>query len=162
MVATNISSNISSLVSELQQLYPDIHFFKGHTFVWSSKDSAVYYKADADISTARWTLLHELGHAICEHGTYSSDNELIALEVDAWEEAKAVATKLGLSIPEDHIQDCLDTYRDWQYQRSMCPSCTQNGIQESPTKYKCINCLGTWNVTNSVLCRTYRKIKKTS
>jgi hypothetical protein len=77
-----------------------------------------------------------------------------------WEKAKQLAESLNYTIDPDHIQDCLDTYRDWLYQRSTCPTCTNCSLQTNSRTYACFNCGTNWNVSSSRMCRPYRKLAK--
>ena len=95
--------------------------------------------------------MHETGHALLGHANYQADYELIQLEVAAWQEAKQIAKPLKIEIDEDHIQDCLDTYRDWLYKRSICPNCATKSLQQGDfVHYRCFNCHTTWRVSNSL------------
>ena len=88
---------------------------------------------------------------------------LLKLEVEAWEKAKEVALKLDIKIDPNHIEDCLDTYRDWLYKRSVCPKCSNKSLQQSDfNHYECFNCHMRWRVTTSRFCRTYRMKDKTT
>jgi hypothetical protein len=54
----------------------------------------------------------------------------------------------------------LDTYRDWLYKRSICPTCTAKCLQQGDfVHYRCFNCHTTWRVTASRFCRAYRRQK---
>ena len=149
------------LLEQLRASYPHLAFTAGKTFVWSPETQEIFYKADSfgDVKH-RWSLLHETGHALLGHTGYQTDIELIKLEMAAWDKAKALATQLKLIIDEDHIQDCLDTYRDWLHARSICPTCTTKALQQSDmTHYRCHNCHTTWKVTPSRFARPYRATK---
>jgi hypothetical protein len=61
-------------------------------------------------------------------------------------------------IDEEHIQNCLDTYRDWLHKRSTCPRCDSHGLQTSE-QYKCYNCRAVWRVGNERFCRAYRSLQ---
>jgi hypothetical protein len=126
---------------------------------------------------AQWALLHETGHALLEHQSYKGDFELLRLEVAAWERAREVAATIShdfspdstpdagmdVTIDEDHIQDCLDTYRDWLYKRSICPTCTTKCLQQDDfVHYRCFNCHTTWRVSSNRFCRAYRNTKNVS
>src|SRR3989344_6079107 len=138
---------MNSLINRLQQDFPDLGFKESHTFAWSPKNNAVLYiKEVKNDEVARWSLLHEVAHAHLEHNAYESDFELLLLEVEAWERAKTLAKKYGLKIDDNHIQNCLDTYRDWLYQRRTCPTCTATSLQADKHTYKCINCDTAWQV----------------
>lgn len=58
---------------------------------------------------------------------------------------------------EDHIQDCLDSYRDWLHKRSLCPDCRLSSIQINERTYACIFCHKQWHVTAERFCRPYRR-----
>jgi len=147
-------------ITRLRAEFPSLTFTPGRQFYWSPEAGEIFYKAEARGRHAVWSLLHETGHALLGHRTYKADFELLKLEVAAWEKARDLAVSLGLSINEDHIQDCLDTYRDWLYKRSICPTCTTKCLQQGDfVHYRCFNCHTTWRVTASRFCRAYRRRK---
>lgn len=149
-----------ALLNQLEADFPDISFRSGDVFSWSPKDQAVIYVADRDKATdPAWSLLHELGHALLEHQTYASDFELVRLEAAAWDKATKLAQDYGISIDPEHIQDCLDTYRDWLHKRSTCPTCNTTSLQRNMTTYCCYNCNEEWHVSRTKVCRPYRRLK---
>lgn len=149
---------MENLVSSLQKILPYITFHAGDSFHWSPANQTInYLSKDTDVNS--WALLHEAAHALLGHNNYSSDYELLHLEVAAWDEAKSLANEYKITIDENHIQDCLDTYRDWLHQRSTCPSCGSVSFQNSTNEYRCHNCYTIWRVTNSRFCRPYRRRK---
>jgi hypothetical protein len=146
------------LTAKLQQQFPELRFRAGQQFSWSPDTGEIIYKSNATGRKADWSLLHETGHALLKHQSYGADYELLRLEIDAWERAKVVAKEVGLTISEDHIQDCLDTYRDWLYKRSICPNCGTKCLQQDDfVHYRCFNCHTTWSVTASRFGRAYRR-----
>ncbi len=152
---------MDTLIDQLSARHPGLSFVAGKQFCWAPETSEIFYKQDATGEQASWSLLHETGHALLDHKTYQADFELIRLEVAAWEKARELAVELSVEIDEDHIQDCLDTYRDWLYKRSICPKCSTKSIQQSDfAHYRCFNCQTTWRVTASRFCRAYRSTKK--
>ncbi len=104
----------------------------------------------------KWALLHEAGHALLGHKGYKTDAGLLMLEVEAWQAAQKLSIKMEITITEEHIQDCLNTYRDWLYARSTCPTCALNSLQIDETTYLCLNCSARWSVSQSRFCRPYR------
>ena len=102
------------------------------------------------------TYLHELGHASLGHQRYSDDLQLLIMEVQAWREAKDHAKRYGISIDEAHIDECLDSYRQWLHVRSRCIECSNNSMQIDRTTYQCHNCLTKWNVPSSRFCAIRR------
>lgn len=118
----------------------------------------IYYDEQSDDSA---TLLHELSHAVLNHTKYLKDIGLLELERDAWECARnTLAPKYDLIIPEDTIQDSLDTYRDWLHARSICPQCHATGLQIKQREYRCISCATVWQVNDARFCALRRYIKK--
>lgn len=156
------SKIMKNLLNKLAADNPGIKFKKGDSFYWSPKDSSVTYTpAAANDNSASWSLLHEVSHAILGHAKYSSDFELVQLEVEAWSHAEKLASKYGIDIDPDHIQDCLDTYRDWLHRRSTCPTCRSVSLQIDSKTYRCMNCGSKWHVSNSRFCRPYRRLAAT-
>ena len=150
-------------LSLLTTAYPTLSFKPGQQFCWSPETQEIFYKTDSAGDAAIWSLLHETGHALLGHSSYQADFQLVKLEVAAWGKAKVVATGLGVVISENHIQDCLDTYRDWLYKRSICPGCSTKCLQQNDyMHYRCFNCHTTWRVTPSRFCRAYRSTKNIS
>jgi hypothetical protein len=133
------------LVSKLALDFKDIHFNPGDQFCWSPENNEVTYKENTNSQESIWSLLHEASHGV----------------VEAWSKAKSLAKKYTIEIGEEHIEDCLDTYRDWLYKRSICPTCNTKCLQqENYTLYRCFNCHTTWKVSPSRFCRAYRSTKK--
>jgi len=145
------------LAIDLKRRYPNLVFRAGTRFAWSPEQRQITYDRRAKDNAGRWSLLHETSHALLEHCSYANDFNLIEMEVAAWERAKHLAAELlQETIDEDHIQDCLDTYRDWLHRRSTCPSCSTKSLQEDKQHYRCFNCQSRWRVTPSRFCRSYR------
>jgi hypothetical protein len=156
---------MDKLLTKLRSLYPDLMFVSGKEFCWSPETNEVIYKSGSSKQDMKdsWSLLHETGHAILNHDSYQADFELIRLEVAAWERARLLAQEININIDENHIQDCLDTYRDWLYKRSICPTCATKCLQQQDYRhYHCFNCHAVWRVTPSRFCRSYRSTKNVS
>jgi hypothetical protein len=152
-----LKNDLQSLLAEVRRDYPDISFEPDETFRWSSDKKTVYY--DSEGENAVWSLLHELGHMLKGHRGYKSDRKLIQMEVEAWSKAQQLAARYDCPIDPGHIQDCLDSYRNWQRARSTCPRCSQTGVERTGGDYHCINCQKGWQVTPNRFCRAYRKQK---
>lgn len=149
--------NLDTLVTALKKSFPELELQADSTFFWSPADKQVHYDERNQSLEGAWSLLHETGHALLDHTTYFTDVELVNMEVAAWEEAKRIAEHFSLEIDEDHVQDCLDSYRDWLYKRSLCPDCHLSGIQVDTKVYTCIFCHRRWHVTTERFCRPYRR-----
>lgn len=160
MAAMNLQNNIvmsKSLLKHCQKLLPEIIFIESNNYYWSPRNKSIHF--DNDLLTqqkGQWALLHEVAHAQLKHDSYLNDAGLIKLEVQAWQKAVITADELSISIDQEHIQSCLNTYRDWLYARSTCPTCSLNSIQVLSTTYVCLNCSTRWTVSHSRFCRPYR------
>jgi len=149
------NTTLESLIDKLRTDFPEVVFVEAAECRWSPEEQTIYYKtSDAH---PEWSVLHELGHVQSNHLSYSSDIELLMMEAEAWQEAKQLATSYDIKVNAKHIEKCLDSYRDWLYRRSACPNCTQCGIEQSPGRYRCINCGQLWQVSPERFCRVYRK-----
>lgn len=146
---------LTELLNELSSLHPNISFAQSNHFRWSPEENIVFY--DPQSKTVILSLLHEVGHMMSKHSTYSSDIGLLRMEVEAWQCARTLADHYSIHIDEEHIEKCLDSYREWIYRRSSCPLCTQAGIESQTGIYSCINCYKKWRVTTAKFCRVYRK-----
>jgi hypothetical protein len=151
------------IIDYMSELLPDVKMQDGKTFAWSPSERCITYNSETlDKPSGQWALLHEVSHALENHTQYKSDVELLNMEVTAWQRASELAENMGISIDQEHIQDCLDTYREWLYRRSRCPKCKMVSIQISSSEYRCHNCHDQWTVSPSRFCRPYRlEIKPT-
>ena len=147
---------MTDLLASLKKDHASLTFNENVTFSWSPAKKTITYSLKNNETLTNWSLLHEVAHALLGHKNYETDFELLLLEVAAWQKAKELANNYAIQIDEDHIQDCLDTYRDWLYQRSSCPTCSNTSLQQDATTYACFNCGASWTVTASRFCRPYR------
>lgn len=148
---------MEKLILRIKQDHPGLLLGPGQSHCWSPEKGQILYGSDNQHDIEG--LLHELGHARLDHKGYASDLELLRKEVEAWQEALCLAQLYGVDFDEDHMQDCLDTYRDWVYKRTICPVCVSTGLQETERRYNCLNCGHTWHVTSSRFKRPYRLSK---
>lgn len=155
-----IMVKITSLTRKLQasaQQHPHLAcltFQRGETFRWDHTACVIYF--DPDVAHAESYLLHEFGHALLAHTTYTRDIELIAIERAAWEKAAKLAPEYGIAIDTELIENTLDTYRDWLHARSRCPQCTATGIQTSSHSYRCLACTQSWRTNEARTCALRR------
>lgn len=151
---------MNKLISSCKRLVPIIAFEEAKSFYWSPKNKTIYMNKHAlETNAGQWSLLHETAHAVLDHHSYQTDVDLLLLEVAAWQKAVELGRDLDIEIDSNHVQDCLDTYRDWLYARSTCPTCTLNSLQIDETTYQCLNCSTRWSVSHSRFCRPYRMLK---
>lgn len=148
-----------TLAKKLSAAHPHLKFIPGTSFYWSPETSEVFYDdTKADEKSSIWSLLHETSHALLGHTAYRADLELLHLEVAAWTHALKLAEQHNIQIDDDYVQDCLDTYRDWLYRRSLCPGCGAQCLQiDAAQYYRCFNCHTHWHVSPSRFCRPYRR-----
>ena len=156
-------NSIANILPTLKKDFPDITFKNGDSFYWSPRERRITYTTHQDVAEhGVWALLHEVAHASLGHEHYSNDFELLKLETTAWQQAKRLGKQYSIDIDGEHIQDCLDTYRDWLHKRAQCPQCSVVSIQRHDGLYQCFNCKTTWRVPKSPLCRVTRQIIKTT
>lgn len=157
---------MTELVAQLAEAHPQLRFIAAESFYWCPETAEVYYdKKHVHEVSGSWSLLHETSHALLEHDSYKADIELLHLEVAAWSHAVSTSQQYGFTIEDDYVQDCLDTYRDWLYRRSLCPGCGTQCLQaDASNHYRCFNCHTRWHVSPSRFCRAYRRAqhKKTA
>jgi hypothetical protein len=146
---------MEAFIQQLSKDFPTVVFVAADKSSWSPRHRRISYAFTAS-PVDIWSTLHELGHALLDHKNYHSDLSLLRKEVDAWNKALELAKKYNLTIDGEHIQSCLDTYRDWLHKRSTCPECEAHGLQRSPSLYGCFNCQATWSVSGQRFCRPYR------
>jgi hypothetical protein len=143
-----------SLLPSLLKDYPRLLFAPGERFAWSPHDHTVFYDASDLDNTS--LLLHELAHGLLEHHDYSKDIELVAMETEAWDKALELATTYSIAIPDETVQDTLDTYREWLHARSTCPECEATGYQSGKSEYTCVACAHVWRVNEARICALRR------
>lgn len=158
--ASGHESSLAALADQLAPLITPVHLKTADVFAWSPKRQEILYPANQDDLSSQAALLHEAGHARLGHANYQTDLELLLMEVDAWQEALKLADKLGVVVRHEHIENCLDTYRDWLHRRSTCPLCGNRSLETRPTIYECFNCSSQWHVSRSRFCRPYRRLLK--
>lgn len=142
-----------SLIKRLKTDYPQFIFKKASSFLWSHNEHTIYYTCEDDDCSF---LFHEVSHALLDHTDYRRDIELIAIEREAWDKAKEIATNYDVIVSDDFIQSNLDTYRDWLHTRSTCPICKATGLQTKKYAYKCLVCGHEWRVNEAKTCALRR------
>lgn len=149
---------MKNLINKLKIDFPHIKFLPGTRYAWSPSEQIIRYEDnDTDETRGSLALLHELSHAVLEHRKFSNDLELLGFEVRAWKQARVLAKKYLVNLDEEYIDGCLESYRDWLYQRSMCVECGNNSLQNSLGHYTCHICGTKWSVPRSQLCKIQRR-----
>lgn len=150
---------MSNIVDKVTLKFPGFNFIKGTSFTWDPNHLAVYYPDGTHTDTTfLHGLMHEISHGILGHFNFKNDIELIKMERDAWRTAIDLLIKEEIEADIDHIENCLNSYRDWLYARSRCPQCGLVSIQTEAHTYSCIHCRLDWRVPSSRLCNVKRKI----
>lgn len=129
-------------------------FTEGDDFRWDHRSNTIFYTSSGQDAT--YYLLHEAGHAALRHQEYPDDMALIAMERAAWDEALELGAQHDTLIPDDIIEDALDSYRDWIHARATCPKCSAIGIQATHGVYRCIACHADWKVNEARSCALRR------
>ena len=141
------------LIDRLRVDFGQFLFVQDKVCRWSPEKNTIFYSDNDEIR-----LLHELGHATCGHKDFVQDIELLHIERDAWEKAREIGVKYGLKISDNQIEEAMDEYRDWLHQRSLCPNCTQTGLQKrSGGQYECLNCNAEWTANDARTCGLKRR-----
>jgi len=148
---------LSIVLDHLRHDYPNFKFVASRAACWDPGSNIIKYSArpQSDLGNVA-SLLHETAHATLGHICFSNDSDLLRKELDAWRIAKELAKHYSVEIPQEHVENCLDTYRHWIYRRSCCPNCKSLGVQTSTSVYSCQNCKQAWHVTDSRNSRLYR------
>ncbi len=148
------------LLKQIQADHPQFLFIEADTFCWSAESATIQLDARSEDVIA--FVLHELGHALLHHRSYTQDIDLLRIERDAWHlAATKLSHKYGVAIEEQTIQDNLDTYREWLHDRSLCPSCRMSGLQIPNGSYSCLACGCRWKSNEARKCALRRNIVQT-
>lgn len=146
----------TSLGAKLQADFAEFNFAAGEAFRWSPHEMTIYYQSDSHDTAS---LFHELSHAILGHRHYTRDVQLLEYEQAAWHTAKNdLAPRYDIDIPQDQIEDALDTYRNWLHARSRCPACEATGLQIKQHTYSCLACHTKWQVNDARICGLRRTV----
>ncbi len=159
MGAITLPSRI--LIDRLIADFPQFIFKNAHASRWSPQEKTVYY-SDAESAHGQHELLHELGHALLDHDSYTHDVELLSIERQAWDKAIDLAPIYALTINDDTVEEQIDTYRNWLHARSRCPNCHVAGFQRKTLYYSCALCGMNWRANEAKQCGLRRYIKTPS
>ena len=157
MDVSNMPTKSANLLLQLLGDFPSITFESGDEFMWAPHKNTVFY-GQLSNTESLLSLLHETSHGILGHTHYKSDIELVGLELEAWEQTRKLAKKYQVDADNQHIEDCMDTYRNWLHRRSLCPHCDLSGIQIDNSTYSCTFCHLEWSVSSARFCRPYRRV----
>ncbi len=149
-------NSASQLCKTIISHFSQLQFVENDTFYWSAKDKIVYFarcQSEEDIAF----LLHECAHALLQHEDFSHDLALVQMEAAAWEYAQqTLAPQHSITLDQNLIDESIESYKIWLFDRSLCPKCSHNGLQTKTSTYQCINCECSWKVNDARQCRLRR------
>lgn len=146
------------MVDQILADYTQFSFNASDQFMWSPMTATIHFdRNNLDHVSGVWSLMHELGHALLSHQGYEHDIDLIKLERAAWDKAVELSQHYQIEINEDHVENCMDSYRDWLKSRSTCPDCDNVSLQTETATYRCFNCGCSWQVSASPICQVQRR-----
>ena len=127
----------SELLQKLRVDYPEVVFRSGKKFAFRPPRTVVVGPKEDNDSLL---LLHELGHALSHHYSFSMDAERLKMEREAWEKARELAPKYGVEFDDNVVEGELDSYRGWLDRKSRCPKCKMTRYQTPDGVYHCPQC----------------------
>lgn len=127
----------AAFLRQLKEDFPEFKFINGKKFAFRPPKTIVLGPPEPFYELLA---LHEVSHAILKHKTFRADVERLKMENAAWEKARELASRYGVVISEDLIQDELDTYREWLHAKSKCRKCGLTRYQTPDGVYHCPRC----------------------
>ena len=124
-------------MAQLKEDFPEFRFVDGVKFAFRPSKTIVLGPLEP---FSELLTLHEVSHAVLGHKTFKMDVERLKMESAAWEKARELASKYGIEVNEDLIQNKLDTYRDWLHTKSRCKKCGLTRYQTPDGVYHCPRC----------------------
>ena len=124
-------------LKQIEKDFPEFRFVNGRKFAFRPPRTIVFGPPE---QFSELLALHEVSHAILKHKAFRVDVERLRMENEAWEKARELASRYGIAVNEDLIQDELDTYRDWLYTKSKCKKCGLTRYQTMDGFYHCPRC----------------------
>jgi hypothetical protein len=146
---------------EIIASYPEQKFLPAGYFAYDASDDVINYDpVMLKTIDGKLALLHEICHAVLGHFHYRFDFELFAMEMDAWNLTRKLASKHQLSINEAYINECMESYQEWLTKRGTCPKCDEFNMQSVPNQFKCYRCHTRWKVSEDIQSTIRRKVIK--
>lgn len=124
-------------LNQLKRDFPEYKFIDGKKFTFRPPKTIILGPPEP---FSELLALHEISHAILKHRAFRMDVERLKMESRAWDKARELATRYGIEVNEDLIQDELDTYRDWLHAKSKCKRCGLTCYQTPDGAYHCPRC----------------------
>ena len=127
----------ATFLARIRSDFPEFRFIQGAKFSFRPPKTIVIGPEEPGDDSL---LLHELGHALSLHRDFDTGAKRLKMEVEAWEKAKGLAPKYGVTIDEEMVEDELDTYREWLHKKSRCKKCGLTCFQTPDGEYHCPRC----------------------
>lgn len=130
---------MNKFCEQLREEYPNLCWRVGKKFAYRPPRTIVV-EQNFEQDCYNLLVLHELGHALCEHKNYGTDAERLKMERQAWEKARELAKKYEVEYVEELVEEKLDSYREWLHQKSTCKRCGLTMYQKRNGGYFCPQC----------------------
>lgn len=127
----------TGLLKRVAEDYPEFSFRKSKRFSFRAPKTILVGPKEKGDSLL---LLHELGHALCEHRDFLTDASRLKMEREAWEKARELAVVYDVEFDDELVERELDSYRDWLDHKSRCPKCGLTRYQTPDKVYHCPKC----------------------
>lgn len=125
------------LLDKLRADFPDVVWREGKKYLFRPPKTIML---GPDEEHDGLLLLHELGHYLCRHRDFDTLPRRVKMEREAWDKARELCDKYGVSYNENVAEAELDTYRDWLDAKSRCPKCGLTRYQTSDGEFHCPRC----------------------
>lgn len=143
---------------DIIKYFQELTFLPAGYFSYNSVSDIINYDPkQLKTNLGRLSLLHETSHALLGHLNYNYDLELLILEVKAWAKARELVHQFNISIDENYIEECLDSYDYWVSARATCPNCSTFCLQTEKNLFRCFVCGIRWRVSDRKDCQVRRR-----
>ncbi len=127
----------ATFLARIKNDYPEFHFISGTKFSFRPSKTIVIGPEEDNDSLL---LLHELGHALSGHRSFNTSVRRVKMEREAWDKARELAMRYGVTFDDDLVEGELDTYRDWLHKKTCCKKCGLTMFQTPDGNYHCPRC----------------------
>ena len=125
------------LFDKVRQDHPGLRFRRGVKFLFRPPRTIVLGPEEPGDDLI---FMHELGHALSGHRDFRTNIERMRCECEAWEKARELCGKYGVTFDEDFAETELESYRNWLDKKSRCPICGLTRFQTPDGAFHCPKC----------------------
>ena len=125
------------LVEAAKQDFPELRFVQGRKFAFRPPRTVVIGEVETNDSLL---FLHELGHVVSGHQSFSTGVKRLKMEAEAWAKARELAERYEVEWDEEVAQEELDSYREWLHRKARCPKCGLTRYQTPDGVFHCPQC----------------------